>query len=178
MSYSLIKKYSLSISTNQLPGTAMTTPEELQQQIAALTIVLDTVVTQFVRPSAQQSLEHQQSIAQLISLLDRHAQAMVGIDERLDRVAEQQAVNTEAIAAAIERMTAFDGRLEDTRQLVAQNASNAAQNEARHSAAMDHIDAQQRRLGEEVAIAEATRTQLAAIIGNGRRIDRLEQQAS
>ncbi|MEO0852425.1 MAG: hypothetical protein AAFY15_02820, partial [Cyanobacteria bacterium J06648_11] len=170
-----------SIATHQLPTIDMATPtpEELQQQIAALTTALDTVVTQFVRPAAQQSLENQQSIAQLISLLDRHAQAMVGIDERLDRVAQQQEANTEAIAAAIERMTAFDGRLEETRQLVAQNASNAAQNEARHSAAMDRIDAQQQRLGEEVqAIAEATRTQLTAIIGNGRRIDRLEQQAS
>lgn len=169
------------------------TPEELQAAIEANTAAIarlaaaseqsnqatNVLVSEFIRPTAQQALENQQSIAQLIDVLDRHAQAMVGIDERLDRVAQQQAVNTEAIAAAIERMTAFDSKLEETRQLVAQNASNAAQNEARHNAVMDRNERQIATLTEETrAVAEASRTQLAAIIGNGRRIDRLEQQAS
>ena len=155
------------------------TPQELQQQIAGLTTALNGVVTQFVRPTAQQSLENQQSIAQLIDLLDRHAQAMVSLDERLERIAGQQEANTQAIAAAIERMTAFDGRLEDTRQLVAKNASDIAQMGARHDQMIERLGAKiDSNASQVTALAETSRTELAAIIGNSRRIDRLEQQAS
>ena len=104
---------------------------------------------------------------------------MVSLDERLERIAGQQEANTQAIAADIERTTAFDSRLEDTRQLVAKNASDIAQMGARHDQMIESLGAKiDSNASQVTALAETSRTELAAIIGNSRRIDRLEQQAS
>ena len=139
--------------------------------------------------------------------MDRHAEGMTVLEQRIDQLVDslegvrdivaqtsrqlaetvqQQQANAQQIAQNAEAITRYDSRLEETRQLVAQNASNIAQGSARHDqemaeirAAQDRNDQQIERISTEVqAIAEASRTQLAAIIGNGRRIDRLEQQAS
>lgn len=162
------------------------TPDQLQQQLAALTSTVNVLVSQFIRPNAQQAQENQQSISQIIDLLDRHAQAMISLDESLEQIAQQQqanadqiAANAQQIAANAEAVTQFDTRLEETRQLVAKNASDIAQMGARHDQMIAALGVKIDRNAEQVAaIAEASRTQLAAIIGNGRRIDRLEQQAS
>ena len=185
----------------------MTTPEQNAQQIAANTEAIagineamNFLLTEFIRPNLQQ---HQQSIERM----DRHAEGMTILEQRIDQLidslegvrdivaqtsrqlaetAQQQQANAQQIAQNAEAITRYDSRLEETRQLVAQNASNIAQGSARHDqemaeirAAQDRNDQQIERISTEVqAIAEASRTQLAAIIGNGRRIDRLEQQAS
>ena len=173
----------------QASAMSSPTPDELQQQLTTLTSAVDALVTQFIRPNAQQALENQQTLSQVINLLDRHAQAIVDIDDRLDRISQQQEANTEAIAAVLEQITAFDRRLEETRQLVAQNASGIAQVKVLQQENAIGI-AQLRELQQENAEAiaastrdteilkELMRSQLAGIIGNGRRIDRLEQQAS
>lgn len=192
----------------------MTTPEQNAQQIAAnteaiagLNNAVNFLVTEFIRPNAQQ---HQQSLERL----ERVEGIVEAIAQRLEETITQQRANAQQIAQNAEGITQYRQLLEETRQLVAQNASNIAQGSARHDqemaeirAAQDRNDQQIERLGttqersgqqierisvaqsrndeqierlstEVQAIAEASRTQLAAIIGNGRRIDRLEQQAS
>ena len=199
----------------------MSTPEQNAEQIAAntaaiagLNAAVNFLVSEFIRPNAQQ---HQQSLERL----ERVEGIVEGIAQRLEETITQQQANARQIAQNAEGVTQYRQLLEETRQLVAQNASNIAQGGARHakemaeirasqarndeqierlgtvqerlgafqarndehlsriSAAQDRNDEQIARLSTEVqAIAEATRTQLAAIIGNGRRIDRLEQQAS
>jgi hypothetical protein len=86
-------------------------------------------------------------------------------------------------------MDAFDSRLEETRSLVADNASQIAQLRQQQGNSQQQIDQlgirvddlvarSERSLEETEALKELSRSQLAAIIANGRRIDRLEQQAS
>ncbi|MEM6449749.1 MAG: hypothetical protein AAF703_05475 [Cyanobacteria bacterium P01_D01_bin.105] len=164
----------------------MSTPEQNAQQIAAntqaitgLNTAINFLVTEFIRPNAQQ---HQQSLERL----ERIESIVEAIAQRLEATVTQQQANARQIAQNVEEITQYRQLLEETRQLVAQNASNIAQSNARHDqemaqirAAQERNDQQIERLGTEVqALAEASRTQLAAIISNGRRIDRLEQQAS
>ena len=103
------------------------TNDELQAAVAANTKAIGALVSQFIRPNAQQSLENQQSIAQIIGLLDRHARAIVQIDERLERTEDIVEASARQIASNAEAITRFDERLEETRQLVAKNASDIAQ---------------------------------------------------
>ena len=167
-------------------ASVMTTPEQNAQQIAAnteaiaeLNNAVNFLVTEFIWPNAQQ---HQQSLERL----ERVEGIIEAIAQRLEETITQQQANARQIAQNAEGITQYRQLLEETRQLVAQNASNIAQGSARHDqemaeikAAQDRNDQQINRLVTEMeAIAEASRTQLAAIIGNGRRIDRLEQQAS
>lgn len=162
------------------------TNEELQQAIAANTAAINALVTQFIQPNAQQALENQRSIAQVIELMDRHARAIVEIDERLEANTQQITANAEQIAAIGDRLEQFDQRLEETRVLVADNGSRMAQLSVKQDQLLDRVDAQQARTTESLnllieenrAFRESQQSQLAAIIGNGRRIDRLEQQAS
>lgn len=110
-----------------------------------------------------------------VEFLNRHARAIVEIDE-------QQQANAQQIAAIGDRLEQFDTRLEDTRQLVAKNASDIAQLTVKQDRDAEQIlelrTAQRENATQIEALAEASRAQLAGIIGNGRRIDRLEQQAS
>ena len=176
------------------------TPEQNAQQIAAntqaiaaLNQAVNVLVSEFIRPNAQQHL-------QSLERLER-------IENIIEAMATQQQANTQQIAANAEAITRYDQRLEETRQLVAENGSRIAQLTVKQERNADQIaqltvkqnrNADQiselrvlqqesteqlnrkldRLSGEVQAVAEATRTQLAAIIGNGRRIDRLEQQAS
>lgn len=167
-------------------ANTMSTPEQPAQQnaantdgIAGLNNAVNILVSEFIRPNAQQ---HQQSLERL----ERVEGIVEAIAQRLEETITQQQANARQIAQNAEGITQYRQLLEETRPLVAQNASNIAQGSARHDqemaeirAAQDRNDEQIERLSTEVqAIAEASRTQLAAIIGNGRRIDRLEQQAS
>ena len=162
------------------------TNDELQQAIAANTAAINALVTQFIRPNAQQALENQRSIAQMLELMARHAQAIVQIDERLEANTQQIAANSQQIAALGDRLEQFDTRLEETRALVADNASNIAQMGTMHDQMFERLDTRLDRTDAQInvlieenrAFRESQQSQLAAIIGNGRRIDRLEQQAS
>lgn len=165
------------------------TPQELQQAIAANTTAIgdlnqamNFLVSEFIRPNAQQHL-------QSIERLNR-------IEGIVEAIAEQQQTNTQQIAQNAEAITQFDKRLEETRALVADNASQIAQIGVKIDASVSQIaqigvkvdanSVQITRLQEAIetsreeteALKEITRAQLAGIIGNAQRIARLEQQAS
>lgn len=163
--------------------------DELQATIAANTQAINYLVTQFIRPSAQQQQQSDERLSHIEELLERQAEVITGIDLRLETIAQQQQVNTEQIAANAEAIARFDSRLEGTRQLVAQNSADIAQltvKQNRNGELIESLAVKQDRNSDLIgrngtqieALAETSRTQLAAIIGNGRRIDRLEQQAS
>lgn len=158
--------------TNGTDNASRPTPDSNAQQIAQLTQAVDVLVSQFIRPNAQQAVENQNSISQIIELIDRHANAIVQIDERLERLEGIVEANAQQIASNAENGTRFDERLEETRQLVAKNSSDFAQMNTETKASLDQL------IEENRAFRESQQTQLAAIIGNARRIDRLEQQAS
>ena len=169
------------------------TPQELQQAIEANTTAIaqlattvaqtnqgvNFLVTEFIRPNTQQHLQSLEQLERLEGIVEAIAQQQ-------QTNAQQIAANTEAVARLDQRLEAFDVRLEETRQIVAQNGSMIAQMGTRHEQMFDRMDKRLERNDQQLAaltiecqaIAEASRTQLAAIIGNGRRIDRLEQQAS
>ena len=137
------------------------------------------------------------------TLIASNAEQLATTQQLQTTNAQQIAANTEAITAIDQRLIAFDSRLEETRALVAENGSQIAQmrqQQANSQQQLDQIGQQQansqqqldqmgarvddlivrseRSLEETEALKELTRSQLAGIIGNGRRIDRLEQQAS
>ena len=213
------------------------TNEQLAQLIA-------TLISDFIRPNAQQHLESMSRLDRIESLLERHAEVIAGIDIKLDQIAviNQEVATAQAVSA--ERMERLEERLEETRQLVAKNASDFAQMAAKNAndfaqmaaknasdfaqtnERMDRMieenntfrEIQQTRLDQMIeenntfretqqtrldrmieenntlrktqqtqldrmieennTFRETQQTQLAAIIGNARRIDRLEQQAS
>ena len=199
-----------------LAANAMTN-DELQQVVEANTAAiaqltatvgqinqaLNALVSEFIRPSARQARDNYDRLEQ--------------VEGYMVSIAEQQQANAQQIAQNAEAATRFDGRLEETRQLVAKNASNIAQLTVKQDrndeaisrletiqennanaisrleatqegsvSAISRLEATQEANAQQIAqnaqqviaLAEASRTQLAAIIGNGRRIDRLEQQAS
>ena len=146
---------------SQLATTVERSNEQLNQAINVL-------VSDFIRPSTQQHLQSMERLERLEGIVEPIAQQQ---QENVDQIA----ANAQQIASNAEAITRFDGRLEETRQLVAQNGSQIAQLSVKQDRNADAIAANAQ---QAEALAEASRTQLAAIIGNGRRIDRIEQQAS
>ena len=164
-------------------------PEQNATAITQLTAAVDMLVSQFIHPAVQQADSNRQSLDRVVKLMDRHAEAIVEIDDRLEIVTNQ-------LASVSESLAAFDQRLEETRSLVAENGSMIAQlgvkqtanaeaisrlesTQADNAEAISRLESTQAENANQVqALMETSRTQLAAIIGNGRRIDRLEQQAS
>lgn len=89
----------------------------------------------------------------------------------------------EELQQAIEANTRAIGDVNQSINFLVSNfiRPNAQQHQmfARLDERLERIDQQQDRSGQQIeAIAELTRSQLAGLISNGRRIDRLEQQAS
>jgi chromosome segregation ATPase len=165
------------------------TPNELQQAIeantqaiAGLNQAVNFLVTEAVRPALQQSSANQEQLAQLIGFVSGNAEAIAALSELFESSQQQIAANTAAITALTESLAAFDSSLEDTRTLVANNASLVAQIGVKVDANANQIAANAQAISESrqetEALKELSRSQLAGIIGNGRRIDRLEQQAS
>ena len=154
------------------------TPESNARNIAALTSAVDMLVSQFIRPAAQQANGNRETLDEVVELLSRHAEGLLTLEQRLEslselvaRTAQQQQANAQQIAQNAEAITQFDTRLEETRQLVAKNSSDFARMNTETKASLDRL------IEENRAFRESQQTQLAAIIGNARRIDRLEQQA-
>ena len=222
MSYNAITiTPSPAMSSPTAPGP---TPESNARNIAALTSAVNMLVSQFIRPATQQANANRETLDEVIDLLQRSAEGILSLEQRLDQMvsrlediegivaqnaqqiattaqqqeanAQQISQNAEAITAITQRLEQFDSRLEETRQLVAKNSSNIAQltvKQDRNAEQIEKLTVKQDRNAEQIAelrtvqrenatqieaLAEASRTQLAGIIGNGRRIDRLEQQAS
>ena len=196
------------------PNAPDLTPESNTRDIAALTSAVSMLVSQFIRPAMQQANANRETLDEVIELLSRHAQGLLGQEQRLDQMvdrlesiegivaqnaqqiattaqqqqanAQQISQNSEAIAAIAQRLEQFDTRLEETRQLVAKNSSDFAQMNTETKANLDRLVEENRIFREENrvfreesrAFRESQQSQLAAIIGNARRIDRIEQQAS
>lgn len=167
----------------------MTPPEQNAEQIAAntraiadLNQAVNLLVSEFIRPNTQQhiqSLERLERIEVIIEAVGQQQQAN----------AQQIASNAEAITQYDARLEQYDARLEDTRALledtrsiVAENGSQVAQLKVAQQQVTSQQDRNAQALAELIeenrAFRESQQSQLAAIIGNGRRIDRLEQQAS
>ena len=196
------------------PNAPDLTPESNARDIAALTSAVNMLVSQFIRPAMQQANANRETLDEVIELVSRHAQGLLGQEQRLDQMidrlesiegivaqnaqqiattaqqqqanAQQISQNSEAIAAIAQRLEQFDTRLEETRQLVAKNSSDFAQMNTETKANLDRLIEENRIFREENrvfreesrAFRESQQSQLAAIIGNARRIDRIEQQAS
>ncbi|MEO1620643.1 MAG: hypothetical protein AAFU53_06370 [Cyanobacteria bacterium J06632_3] len=169
--------------------TELPTPESNAQAISALTAAVDALVSQFIRPSAQQANANRQTLETVV-------EGLLSIEQRLDQMtgtiesladivaqnAEQQQENNQQIKSLGTKLDQFDEQLEGTRLLVAKNASDIAQLAQRHRQNSSLIEENARQIAaladENRAFRESQQSQLAAIIGNARRIDRLEQQAS
>ena len=184
------------MSSSNAPGT---TPESNARDIAALTSAVDMLVSQFIRPATQQANANRETLDEVVELLSRHAQGLLSLEQRLDQMVDrlesiegiaaqnaqqiaattqQQQTNAKQIAQNAEAVTAFDQRLEETRQLVAKNSSDFARMNTETKASLDRLVEENHAFREESrAFRESQQSQLAAIIGNARRIDRLEQQA-
>lgn len=146
---------------SQLATTVERSHEQLNQ-------ALNFLVSDFIRPNTQQHLQSMERLERLEGIVERIAQQQ-------QVSADQIIANAQQIASNAESITRFDERLEETRQLVAKNASDIAQLGVKVDRIADKVDSNAEQVA---ALAEASRTQLAGIISNGRRIDRLEQQAS
>ena len=137
----------------------------------------------------QQADSNRETLDRVADLLESHAEGLLSLEQRIDQLAfsleslrdivaqnaqqlaataQQQQVNAQQINQNAEAITRFEGRLEETRQLVAKNGSDVA----RMSVSVNQL------IEENRAFRETAQTQLTAIISNARRIDRLEQQAS
>ena len=162
------------------------TPAELQQAIeantqaiAGLNQAVSFLVAEAIRPAVQQVSVNSERLEQLAGFVLGNAEAIAAFSELFEANHQQIAANTAAITALTERLTAFDSRLEETRSLVANNGSQIAQigvkvdaNAVQISQLQEAIEASRQ---ETEALKELSRSQLAGVIGNGRRIDRLEQ---
>ncbi|MEL6554882.1 MAG: hypothetical protein AAFQ63_15670 [Cyanobacteria bacterium J06621_11] len=165
------------------------TPENNARDIAALTSAVDMLVSQFIRPNTQQANANRKTLDTVINLLQRHAEGLLSLEQRLDKMldglesirgivaqnaqqiastAQQQKANAQQISQNAEAISRYDAKLEETRQLVAKNSSDIAQLGVKFDQMIE----------ENQAFRESQQTHLAAIIANGRRLDRLEQQAS
>ena len=65
------------------------TPESNARDIAALTSAVNTLVSQFIRPATQQANANRETLDEVIDLLSRHAQGLLSLEQRLDRMADQ-----------------------------------------------------------------------------------------
>ena len=153
---------------SQLATTVGRSNEQLNQ-------ALNFLVSEFIRPNTQQHLQSMERLERLESIVE-------SVAAQQQASAEQIAANAQQIASNAEAINLFDSRLEETRQLVAQNSSQIAQLSVKQERNADQIAANAQQIAANAqqveALAETSRSQLAGIIGNGRRIDRLEQQAS
>ena len=133
--------------------------EELQQAvesniqaIASLNESISFLVTEFIRPSAQQALSNYERL------------------ERLERVVEQ---NAQAITAMTELS-------QINRQQIAANAEKNAELDLKMDRVTAHQQENDRQItiliNEGRADRQAQREALTAIIANSRKIDQLEQQ--
>ena len=179
------------------------TPAEIQQAIAAntqaitdLSRTVNFLVTEAIRPAVQQSSANYERLESIVGIVADSAQQIAQNSQALSSLVElstanqqQVASNTQAITMLTrlaegnqQRLDAFDSRLEETRAIVADNGSQIAQIGVKVDANAEQIAQLQETVEasrqETEALKEITRTQLAGIIANGRRIDRLEQQAS
>ena len=69
------------MSSPTAPGP---TPKSNARDIAALTSAVDMLVSRFIRPATQQANANRATLDEVIELLSRHAQGLLGLEQRLD----------------------------------------------------------------------------------------------
>ena len=187
------------------------TPEEMMQQIAAntqsieqLTSAVNMLVTQFIRPNSQQAFANFERLERIEGVIETMATRMVTIvdliqafDERLEETRSLVAENASRIAqidTKLDRAAALieangqqieASRAETEARIEASRAETEARIEASRAETEARIEASKAETeafieasrAETEALKELVRSQLSGIIANGRRIDRLEQQA-
>ena len=133
--------------------------EELQQAvesniqaIASLNESISFLVTEFIRPSAQQALSNYERLERLERVVEQNAQAITAMTE-LSQINQQQ------IAANAEKNAELDLKLD---RVTAHQQENDRQITI--------------LINEGRADRQAQREALTAIIANSRKIDQLEQQ--
>ena len=143
------------------------TPEELQAAIEANTAAINMLVTQFIRPATQQAFANFERLQRLeavvestVDLQQANAQQIADIATQQQANAQQIAANTEHLTQIDNRLRAYDERLEETRQLVAQNASDIAQMGTRHDQMFIRMDERLERIDQLQADARRSLTML------------------
>ena len=133
--------------------------EELQQAvesniqaIASLNESISFLVTEFIRPSAQQALSNYERLERLERVVEQNAQAITAMTE-LSQINQQQ------IAANAEKNAELDLKMD---RVTAHQQENDRQITI--------------LINEGRADRQAQREALTAIIANSRKIDQLEQQ--
>ena len=151
------------------------------QAISSL-VELVTASQQQIAANAQQIAANTETVTTLTELSRNNAEAISALTElsqnnaeAISALTELSRNNAEAVTTLTEGIADFDSRLEDTRNLVADNAQQQAITNQKVDALTERMDAY---VQEGEAFREIQREHLRAIIGNAQRIDRLEQQAS
>lgn len=137
------------------------TPEQNAQSVAQLTAAVNMLVSQFIRPNTQQANANRETLDEVIDLLERHAAAIVQIDERLAQHDERLARLEEIVAEIAIK--------------VDRNAEGLVELQRLHT---ENQQALQILIDEGRADRQAQREILQALNSNRQRIERLEQQAS
>ncbi|MFK8185351.1 MAG: hypothetical protein AB8B99_18405 [Phormidesmis sp.] len=162
------------------------TNDELQQAIEANTIAisqisqaLDAIVTQFIRPNTQQAFANYERLERIETVLENSAETIGQLEAIQAENAQQVAQNTQATKALAQIA-------DTTQQQISSNAEVISQSESR----LQRIENLTEENGNQIQVlieeGRADRQSnerkfseaLAGIISNGRRISRLEQQAS
>ncbi|MEO0888469.1 MAG: hypothetical protein AAFY54_21460, partial [Cyanobacteria bacterium J06648_10] len=62
------------------------TPESNASDIAQLTQAISMLVSQFIRPNAQQANANRETLDRIANLLQRHAEGLLNLELRLDQI--------------------------------------------------------------------------------------------
>ena len=136
------------------------TPEELQQQIAAntetnekLTSALDMLMHKFIEPNAKQTFSNFERLEDIVEI-----------------TVTQIGQNTDAVKSLIELLSSYSDNLErvrklleETRAVVAQNASQTAQMNAKLERATTLSEAHENQMAELRENDRRSRAEIAAL---------------
>lgn len=162
------------------------TNDELQQAIEANTRTIaqvsraiDTLVTQFIRPNAQQALSNYERIERIEAVLESNTEAIGQIESIQAENAQQVAQNTRAI-------TALTQLSEANQQQIADNAEAINRSGSRLQRIENLTEENSRQIQVLIGEGRADRQSndrkfsetLAGIIANNQRIGILEQRVS
>jgi archaellum component FlaC len=143
--------------------------DRIEQSIERLGSALDVIVTEFIRPSAQQTAANYERLNRVDETLERVAQQQEATEqqtaanaEAISRLESLVATNNQAIAANDVR---FENLLNDSR-------ADRAEWRTRFDASNQRFDAQ---LNEIRAQGEQIRALLSALATTNGRVDTLEQ---
>ncbi|MEM6453285.1 MAG: hypothetical protein AAF703_23575 [Cyanobacteria bacterium P01_D01_bin.105] len=131
---------------------------QLSEVLGQLSNAVDALVTQFIRPNTQQAFSNFERLERIEAALEANIQ--------------QCAVNEQQIAANTDAISRLERTQSENARLIARNAEAISEQSQQIQILIEENRAD--RQSSERRFSEA----LAGIVANGRRLDRLEQQAS